>query len=497
VWRWNETASVRTLEDEIIGGDKYDSTVRPEVAAFDRLDAPPDEVVVQFYMVSFGLDELTQVLSARGYLRQYWRDERLRHDEPENCSSTQEWILRKNASIWRPDVFGENMRDWSDRETFSSGTWIYPNGSVFDSFYLNADFECEIRIEELPFDDQVCSIRVSSYTHYSHQIAIRAPSLEQPIVFQDAKPHNVWRVDRSSAREFRKEYPPFGSYDIVDLNLHLSRKSRFHVLYSMLPAALLLVMNWTGFFVDRNAAPARVTIALIPLLTLRLLLNSVFARVETVSYDIYLASYLNIAMLLSAACVVQYAVVQALIHREREALRRRQNLDRHRQRKQQQPPLADPEDSKVSSADDDISPERAFADISRDPVAESDLVYLRKIFDRHQVDGKIDPAALSLIMRYHFGVYVDQRCARDTMLSFRFVNRLRVPRNPHLVRLNFPHFRDFVTNYDAYDIGRDESEQHFAAKPASLKVDLLARAFFLPAAVLIFGLHYAIWVGTS
>lgn len=249
--------SARQLESElIIENPDYDPGMRPSVAREGRLDAATDDVEVQFYLNSFVLDEMTQTMNARGYLRLRWTDYRLAHRAPANCTGTTEWILDDSVRIWRPDLYGDNMRDWSDREPFNSGTWIFPNGDVFDSSYTNSFFECKIRVQEMPYDDHVCAIRIASYTLSSNHLRIRAHQSD-PVYVKETMEHNVWRIDGSSADEFRIEYVGVGSYDIVDLEIKFSRKPRYHIFYSMAPAALFLLISWTGFFIDRTCAPAR------------------------------------------------------------------------------------------------------------------------------------------------------------------------------------------------------------------------------------------------
>lgn len=522
LWRYDNSTSpsVQLLEKSLItDNESYDPTVRPSVAISGQLEAPADVVHVQFFLVSFTLSELTQSMNARGYLRLYWQDPRLAYEDPEGCDNPKEWVLTEGVDIWRPDIFGENMREWSDRESFSSGTWIYPDGTVFDSSYTNSVFECKIRATDMPFDDHKCWIRLSSYTMYSRDLRVFALPDAPPIDVTDTTQHNIWKVEKSTASEFEKIYS-VGNFDIVDLNLHVARKPRFHIIYSMIPALLFLLISYTGFFIARDCAPARCTVAIIPVLTMRLLINAIFSRMETVSYFIYLASFLNAAMFLSCACVVEYALVQFLMHKESEAMKRRKAIDVHKNKNNsksslsRRPSFLAPraeQESKTGdggAGDDWESPQmsmkttstteddpEAFEKISCNPLGEQDTSDMRRIFDKYSTRGVLDSASLSLVMRYHYGVYIDAACARDTMLFFGYKNGMRIPKKRSSVALDFAQFQELVVHYDEkYNIGRDETEQNFISKPNSLKTDYVARWCFLPICAIVFGLHYYLWI---
>ena len=587
--RWSEdSVSSQVLEEQLLNGT-YDATVRPNAWKEDRLDAAPDDVTIQFYLISFALDEFRQSWTARGYFRSWWYDERLMYDPPEctDQGQTQLWVLSEGAKIWRPDVFGANTRDWSDREKWNSGTWIYPDGLVYDSYYTNDVYECDIKVQDMPWDDHVCSMRFTSYTQPAANVRLLTAG-PVAVDYSEVADENIWTVDRTSgdsARYRHIERPSSGEdykFSEVNLNVHVSRKPRYYILYAMMPAMLLLVIEYVSFWVDREAAPARATMTVVPVLTLRLLLNSIFARVETVSYTIYIAEFLNIAMGIAILCTVEYGVVHIFLYNEAEATRRRaahrklgtrlnDHYDRHDmestrsgsisiqvldsarssggKKKVPAPPLTIPpspcdDDGCVPSVQGTPTPpprrdasflpadERKEAEIVAtpadsstaslpmqrlrqrcpsvrfvagdpcaaeecdysNPIHEMDVHEMRLVFDSYDVKhiGSLGPGAISRVMKL-YGVYIDTRCARDTMLHFRYVTGLPIPINHNTVRLSFAHFQDFVARYENYDIGRDQRNMSVWSKPCSLQVDIFSRITFFPISALVFLVHYLAW----
>lgn len=437
------TTSPRDLERTlIVDNPDYDPGMRPKVFVEGKLDASAEEVTVQFYLISFSLDEQTHALNARGYVRTWWKDERLVHNKSSACDENPEdyWVLDDDVKIWVPDLHAENMREWSDVEPFNSGTWVYPDGRVLQSQYSNAVYECHIRVQDLPFDEHVCYIRMMSYTLLSTQIQIRPDP--EPIVTTHMQRNNVWQLRRVSSNLFFRTYVPIGFYDIVDLKFHLRRRPGFHVNYSMLPALLIICISWAGFFIDRGSAPARCTVAIIPVITLRLLVNSVFLDVETVSYDVYLASYLRLAMYLACSGILEYAVVQVLLHRERQAAERRRTIQKlvtltNKVRCSSDEESKDDVQGGVDSSllsfrrawrmparcdEDDVVVLESF---TSNPVGDRHNDTMRKIFDQYAKRGHIGAESFSKALRFNFGIYIDRNSARDTMLTWRFLSELR------------------------------------------------------------------------
>jgi hypothetical protein len=75
------------------------------------------------------------------------------------------------------------------------------------------------------------------------------------------------------------------------------------------------MMTYYGFFINRNAAPARVTIAVIPVLTIVNLLNHIDAQLPRIEYS-WLSLYLTSSLFFSVLAVVEYGIVWMLITHE-------------------------------------------------------------------------------------------------------------------------------------------------------------------------------------
>ena len=78
--------STHDFEEILIHGNGYDRDVRPGIALHGHLTAPADNITVQIYLVSFEINEMTQTLELRAYLRTIWYDPRLAYESPNDVS---------------------------------------------------------------------------------------------------------------------------------------------------------------------------------------------------------------------------------------------------------------------------------------------------------------------------------------------------------------------------------------------------------------------------
>ncbi|KAJ8598501.1 hypothetical protein CTAYLR_001369 [Chrysophaeum taylorii] len=509
-WKTGRGCGASGLELEATLLRDYDLTVRPEVSKRNSLDAPPDNVTIELSMLSFAINEIDQTLTARGYFRLFWHDDRLAHESPwadDRCapgSTERAWSLSNQSSIWRPDIYSENFRQSNVRpEDTASLTWIYPDGMVFTSRYINAVFECSFKARQLPFDSHTCSVEIGSYSLTKDDLILTA--LGDGIPYEIARGNSIWQLDKTSATNVDYTYPA-GVWSYAILQIHVTRRSKYHINYSMIPALIFLAIVYCGFFVDRASAPARVGVSITSVLILRLLLNAVFSQMETVSYEIYITQFLQISLIYGCLSVFQYALVQHYMHEEEIAASRRRTLEKLQARVNTRIEKSIEMHIKESKGSDDIFQEVAIVDDTDDdylwdppgpcnPIWERDMHSMKALFDRFDSDGSgtIEALEVSNLLRY-YGLFVDVEHASDLILNWLFINKYPIPQDIANVSLNFPQFQDFLVNYPKYSLGEADTKNFFF-QPRSLQCDVVCRYFWFPAIGLTYLVHWIFWFG--
>jgi len=154
--------------EELLSPVRYDPTIRPGVArryANRSCTAPAaaDEVITQFYVSKLsGIDEKRQSFDVDGYLRLWWRDDRLRHnltccEDPIKLPSacTKEPCNGDALRIWTPQLYIENaVSNLLGARDDGASISIYSDGRVFSSRRARITYDCSFQFQRLPFDVQ-------------------------------------------------------------------------------------------------------------------------------------------------------------------------------------------------------------------------------------------------------------------------------------------------------------------------------------------------------
>ena len=105
-------------------------------------------------------------------------------------------------------------------------------------------------------------------------------------------------------------------YRYVWIYLDLKRRHSAYLLFIFSTCILFSLVAWAGLFINRTIAPARVTIAVIPVLIMLNLQNSVTTMLPPLNYLTWLTSFLFLMTMFSLSVVFEYGLVSFLMHVE-------------------------------------------------------------------------------------------------------------------------------------------------------------------------------------
>jgi len=300
------------------------------------------------------------------------------------------------------------------------------------------------------------------------------------------------------------------SYAVLQVRFEFKRRNGYQIREIFVPAILYLILAYCGFWIDRNVAPARVAISVIPVLITRTLLNSVYATSQLLPYVNVLTLYLNILSYLNILAVCQYALVQRCIQDEKKALLRLKGLAKMRDvidalvdaTETVAPPHAKtPQDPEAPAA---VVPgkriirarsERFDALLEQkgvNPVAGRAVAELKRIFERADRDasGDIDMIEFCKALRT-FGIYDPPESARLALSSMRHAAN----QDDAAPTVDFDEFVDLLLGYEKHrvaDIFPEGELRNFRYLPASLKLDVACRVAFLPFAAVVLAVALSI-----
>lgn len=321
----------------------YDGTLRPSVWASggdDLAYSAPEAVSLFFELSAFDVDEKARTWLARGTLHVSWREPRLEYTTTGDCGVEAPVLVLHPATLarlWNPQLVFVNAVDFDAEAAVG---FVLDGGVVWLTVRIpKAVFPLDLDVRDFPYDEHDAKIVVVSSTWDASRVA-PAPWEERPVSLTDeilgqTVYHNLWQVLDSTVTSSVTSLRTIGhSRRELHYALKIKRRPAYYVSEGLFPALIFLLISWTAFFIDRTVAPARVTIAVIPVLIIRNLYNAFNSEMAHVSYGTFMTAILVSLEMLGACGVFQYGVVQVLLHQEKV---RRERLKQRRARAEARP----------------------------------------------------------------------------------------------------------------------------------------------------------------
>jgi len=171
----------------------------------------------------------------------------------------------------------------------------------------------------MPFDKQICTIEILSYTEDASMVELAAKD-DLGIVLPEAGAWlPAWRVKETDHRFHVQQYGTGENamqWHTLKLDVILERSAGYHIANDVLYGILFVAMSWTGFFVARTNAPARVALSLLPVLTILNLIRGVQSQLPRVSEMTWLTAFLLMSLIYNVAAVLEFGLLSYLLSRE-------------------------------------------------------------------------------------------------------------------------------------------------------------------------------------
>jgi len=278
------------------------------------------EVFVQLYVASIvEVIQKQQHIGIEGYFRTSWKDPRLARSG--NCS--QPILLTKpyGVDLWAPDIYFDNsLTEWYGAGSLS----ISEEGDMYRSDRYHHELRCPMDYHMLPFDSQECFVKMASYSWDIDNVHTQ-PFVNGALVLPDEYDGNTeWELlnGKDGKLDFKLETEWFGEgenrkgYSYVFVYFHLQRRPSSYMMFVFGTCVLFCLVSWSGLFINRTVAPARVAIAVIPVLIILNLETGVTSRLPPLNYLTWLTSFLLWSKTLSLMCVFEYGLVSFLLQME-------------------------------------------------------------------------------------------------------------------------------------------------------------------------------------
>ncbi|KPP65409.1 glycine receptor subunit alpha-3-like [Scleropages formosus] len=265
--------------DKLMGRTSgYDARIRP------NFKGPPVNVSCNIFINSFGsIAETTMDYRVNIFLRQQWKDPRLAYSEyPDDSLDLDPSML---DSIWKPDLFFANEKGahFHDVTTDNKLLRIFKNGNVLYSIRLTLTLSCPMDLKNFPMDVQTCIMQLESYTMKMltnpPDVALAAVGYTMnDLIFEWQKngpvqvaegltlPQFILKDD-NDLRYCTKHYNT-GKFTCIEVRFHLERQMGYYLIQMYIPSLLIVILSWVSFWINMDAAPARVALGITTVLTM-------------------------------------------------------------------------------------------------------------------------------------------------------------------------------------------------------------------------------------
>jgi len=325
-------ANLKPARADCTGGSNPEEVIRKLIAApYSRslrpgIEGPATKVATQLYLESLNtVDEKGNAVEVSGYWRMSWADQRLNFTSVEDggCFDVLHLPLQgsgsiplKSPDVWVPDLYFSTALSESYGSNFLE---VSSTGSVYVSSRFKHSFKCVMDFSDMPFDTQTCTIDILSYTEDASMVELVAKD-DLGVVLPEAGAWlPAWRVKETDHRFHVQQYGTGENarqWHTLKLDVILERSSGYHIWNDVLYGVLFVAMSWTGFFVARTNAPARVALSLLPVLTMLNHIRGVQSQLPRVSEMTWLSAFLLVSLIYNVAAVLEYGLLSYLLSRE-------------------------------------------------------------------------------------------------------------------------------------------------------------------------------------
>ncbi|CAF1259712.1 unnamed protein product [Adineta steineri] len=217
----------QATEQTLITGllSSYNKNIRPNTIVSIDITAALQQIVA--------IDEKQQTMTTSSFISQTWVDSRLSWTPSSNGNI--DVVMLPVTSLWIPDTMILNSADSSGYLTVSTYSLasVESTGQVYMILpALTVKTRCNFNVQYFPFDKQVCSISLTSWSQGSSRLVYTENSTAV-IDISGYTEHPLWKLNGTDMVVIRSaDRTPFeDTYnDVITIQLYLQRKPLYFIM---------------------------------------------------------------------------------------------------------------------------------------------------------------------------------------------------------------------------------------------------------------------------
>uniref|UniRef100_A0A3B3D689 Glycine receptor, alpha 4b n=1 Tax=Oryzias melastigma TaxID=30732 RepID=A0A3B3D689_ORYME len=323
--------------DKLMGRTSgYDARIRPNFKGKLRVactrgatsagTGPPVNVTCNIFINSFGsITETTMDYRLNVFLRQQWNDPRLAYKEyPDDSLDLDPSML---DSIWKPDLFFANEKGANFHEVTTDNKLlrIFQNGNVLYSIRLTLILSCPMDLKNFPMDSQMCTMQLESFGYTMNDLIFEWLDVGAVQVADDLMlPQFVLREEKGLG--YCTKHYNTGKFTCIEVKFYLERQMGYYLIQMYIPSLLTVILSWVSFWINMDAAPARVGLGITTVLTMTTQSSGSRASLPKVSYVKAIDIWMAVCLLFVFAALLEYAAVNFVSRQHKDFFRVRKKL---------------------------------------------------------------------------------------------------------------------------------------------------------------------------
>uniref|UniRef100_A0A3P9LIR6 Glycine receptor, alpha 4b n=1 Tax=Oryzias latipes TaxID=8090 RepID=A0A3P9LIR6_ORYLA len=259
------------------------------------------------------------------FLRQQWNDPRLAYKEyPDDSLDLDPSML---DSIWKPDLFFANEKGANFHEVTTDNKLlrIFQNGNVLYSIRLTLILSCPMDLKNFPMDSQMCTMQLESFGYTMNDLIFEWLDVGAVQVADDLMlPQFVLKEEKGLG--YCTKYYNTGKFTCIEVKFYLERQMGYYLIQMYIPSLLTVILSWVSFWINMDAAPARVGLGITTVLTMTTQSSGSRASLPKVSYVKAIDIWMAVCLLFVFAALLEYAAVNFVSRQHKEFFRMRKKL---------------------------------------------------------------------------------------------------------------------------------------------------------------------------
>ncbi|XP_053180138.1 glycine receptor subunit alphaZ1 [Scomber japonicus] len=310
----------------------YDARIRPNFKVYNKdpkgskneathKKGPPVNVTCNIFINSFGsIAETTMDYRVNIFLRQQWNDPRLAYSEyPDDSLDLDPSML---DSIWKPDLFFANEKGANFHEVTTDNKLlrISKNGNVLYSIRITLILACPMDLKNFPMDVQTCIMQLESFGYTMNDLVFEWDEKGAVQVADGLTLPQFLLKEEKDLRYCTKHYNT-GKFTCIEARFHLERQMGYYLIQMYIPSLLIVILSWVSFWINMDAAPARVGLGITTVLTMTTQSSGSRASLPKVSYVKAIDIWMAVCLLFVFSALLEYAAVNFIARQHKELLR--------------------------------------------------------------------------------------------------------------------------------------------------------------------------------